>query len=507
MAGDFETDPSRLNRLAPAQYHPYTTEEGENVTNTPAVGMCGGTSNSQRACLMLRWPPAGRSALLGLVIVLGSVGLLALGGGPVMAAPNSVGLRATYEASASIRWSRGAIIVSSTARVRNTTSDPVTQLTFHLLPLRLGQLELREVTVGNMQVTPTVSDQSLVITLPTALPPGELVRVTINYRAFFNTTAGGKRWLLMKKDGVVTAYRWIPWLSRAQPFKTPNTGESWVTGVSPRVTARLTSDVPLRFATSGRRTGVDGMTQTFVATDVRDFNFTASGGYKVQRRVWNGITVKVYHRSQSPDTLMSWTIRALERFSDKVGPYPYSRLRVAETPAGSGMESPALTWVSATVSPANLPYIVVHETAHQWFYAGVGNNQARHPYVDEAVSDFLTRDLLGSFRRSECEESRLDKSVYQYGARCYGEVIYVQGGRYLEKYRQDVGDEAFWRGLSRFYRDNLFRVAGTRSLLDHLDAAAGVSSERHAERFPSVYPVLLPLTGEVVALAVEAAAD
>jgi len=475
------------------------------VTNTPAVGMCAGTRDGQIASLTSRWPRPVWSGLRRLVIVLGA-GLMALGGLPVSAAENSVGLRATYDAKASIRWSRGTIIVSSTARVRNTTSDPVRRLTFHLLPLRLGQLELREVTVGDRRVTPIVSDQTLVVPLPAALPPAERVRVTIRYRAFFNTTAGGKRWLFMKKDGIVTAYRWIPWLSRAQPFKTQNTGESWVTGVSPRVTIRLTSDVPLRFATTGRRTSVDDLTQTYVATDVRDFNFTASGKYKVERRLWNGVAVRVYYRTRSPDALMSWTIRALKRFSNKIAPYPYSRLTVAETPAGSGMESPALTWVSATVTPAKLPYIVVHETAHQWFYGVVGNNQARQPYVDEAVADFLTRDLLGSFRPSRCHKSRLDKSTYEYSARCYVEVIYVQGGRYLDRYRRDVGDEPFWRGLSRFYRDHRFRVAGTRKLLDYLDAASGVSSRRHAERFPSLYPAAMPLTGSVVGLAVELAA-
>jgi hypothetical protein len=472
------------------------------VSNTPAVGMCTGTSSGQTASLMSAWQSAHWSAVVRIAIVLGCLGLLALSSVPVSAAPNSVGLRATYDASASIRWSRGAIIVSSTARVRNTASDPVTRLTFNLVPLRLGQLELRAVTVGDRQVTPVVSDQSLVVRLPKALPPGERVRVTINYRAFFNTTAGGKRWLFMKKDGIVTAYRWIPWLSRAQPFTTQNIGESWVTGVSPRVTVRLTSDVPLKFATTGRRTGVDGLTQTFAAEDVRDFNFSASRSYKVERRLWNGIRVKVYYRTRSPDAMMSLTIRALKRFSNKVGPYPYSRLSVAEIPAGSGMESPALTWVSTKVTAADLPYIVVHETAHQWFYGVVGNNQARQPYVDEAVSDFLTRDLLGSFRRSRCDKSRLDRSVYDYSRRCYVEIIYVQGGLYLENYRLAVGDEAFWRGLSRFYRDQRFRVAGTRSLLDYLDAASGVGSGRHAGRFPSLYPVSLSVTGAVARLAI-----
>jgi hypothetical protein len=458
------------------------------VTATPAVEVTGGAGGGAPGGPAAGWRTA-RASRVRLLAALGGLLLTAVSSVPATAAPNSLGLRATYDVSASINWSRGTIVVSSTARVRNTTSEPVRRLTFHLLPLRVGGLELREVTVGGTRVTAKIRDQSLIVPLPTPLAPGERTPVKINYRAFFNTTGRGKRALFMKKDGIVTAYRWIPWLSREQPFKTPNMGESWVTSVSPKVKVRLTSDVPLKFATSGRRTAVDGQTQTFVATDVRDFNFSASGSYKVKRGSWNGISVKVYYRKLPPDVLMSWTIRALKRFSKKVGPYPYGRLNVAEMPAGSGMESPALTWVSSTVKNANLPYIVVHETAHQWFYAVVGNNQAKQPYVDEAVADFLTRDLLSTFRSSGCSKSRLDKSVYEYSSSCYVEVVYVQGGRYLENYRQKVGTDAFWKGLRQFYRDNRFRISNTRRLLRYLDAASGFNSEQHAERFPSAYPV------------------
>jgi len=427
--------------------------------------------------------------LLRVLAALGALLLLAISSVPVSAAPNSLGLHAKYDVDASITWSTNTFSVTSTARVRNVTSESVTKLTFHLLPLRIGRLEQLNVTVGDTRVQPRIRDQSLVVPLPQALAPGGRTDVTIGYRATFNTTAGGTRLFLLKKDGIITAYRWIPWLSRSQPSQTANFGETWVTGVSPRVTVRLTSDTSLKFAASGRRTGVDGQTQTFVANDVRDFNFSASAKYKVMRGSWNGVEINVYYRTRSPDALISWTKKALKRFSNKIGPYPYGQLNVAETPAGSGMESPALTWVSSTISSARVPYIVVHETAHQWFYGVVGNNQAYEPYVDEALADFLARNLLGSFRSSQCQTTRLDGSVYDYSGRCYVEVVYVQGGRYLDAYRKDVGDAAFWSGLSRFYRDHRFGLASTRSLLTYLDAASGADSERHAERFPSAYPV------------------
>ena len=251
----------------------------------------------------------------------------------------------------------------------------------------------------------------------------------------------------------------------------------------------INSDVVLKYATTGKLTDTqnNGLTKTFHASDVRDFNFSANSNYNIRSRVWNGITVRVFYRTENPDALMNWTIRAMERFTDRVGQYPYDELDVAETPAGVGMELPGMIWVDGTISQSRFAYIVVHETAHEWFYSTVGNNQGAYPFVDEALADFLTRDLLKSFRSSQCAQARLDLGVYDYSAHCYPEVIYNQGGLYLRDYRAEVGPDAFWTGLRNFYRDYKFKLATTRNLLDSLDAASGFDSQRHATRFPRLY--------------------
>jgi aminopeptidase N len=145
-------------------------------------------------------------------------------------------------------------------------------------------------------------------------------------------------------------------------------------------------------------------------------------------------------------------------------------------------------WISSKMSGSRLRYMVVHEVAHQWFYSAVGSNQATEPFADEAVSDFFTRDQLGMFRQPTCATSRLDRSVYDYSAACYNEVVYVQGGLYLRAYRAEVGATKFWAGLRNYVREYDGRLGGTRKLLDALDAASGYDSSRHAARFPSLYP-------------------
>lgn len=457
------------------------------MNTTPAVGVSAGRIGGWAVGLPWGWESAFRSALLVPALIASLAVWLVVGVMPAAAAPNSLGLRATYNVGAAINWSANSLAVTSTAHVTNTTSSAVSKLTFNLLPLRLGKVSGLTATAGGANVTTNISDQSVIVPLPGSLTPGEEINVTIDYRATFNTDTGGKKSLLMKKNGIAAAYRWIPWLSREQQFSTPNFGESWVTATSPRVTVTFTSDAPLKYATSGERTATNGNSQTFVATNVRDFNFSASPNYLVKKVAWGGIKVNVFYRTYDPDRLLLWTIRALERFTDKVGRYPYDHFVVAETPAGGGMESPAMVWIDATIASSRFPYIVVHEAAHQWFYGTVGNNQATEPFVDEALADFLTRDLLSTFRGSGCAERRLDKSVYGYSGNCYPEVIYVQGGLYLRDYKEEVGANTFWSGLNNFYRDRKFGIASIRSLLDHLDAESGFNSRRHEDRFPSLY--------------------
>jgi hypothetical protein len=407
---------------------------------------------------------------------------------PAFALTDSLDLRATYEVTAQISWKQATISVQSVAHVTNTRPDPVDRLTFNLLPLKLGGGKVIGASVDGLEANVTTSDQSVLVDLPTNLAPGAEARVRVDYRATFSTNPRKKKVLFMKKNNILAAYRWIPWLSREQKFKTPNFGESWVTAVSPRVEVTLQSDVPLVFATSGRETGAQTLQETFVATDVRDFNFSASPSYRVTRESFNGIEVDIYTKALSPEKLWKWGRLAFERFTDRVGPYPYNHFTIAETPDGVGMESPGMVWIDSTLEKSRFAYIVVHETAHEWFYSTVGNNQAADPFVDEAVADFLTRDLLGSFRKSYCSKGRLDLTVYEYSNACYSEVIYVQGGLYLNAYRAEVGADAFWRGLQDFYHAKTLGLAGTRSLLEHLDAASGYDSTRHKDRFPSLYP-------------------
>jgi hypothetical protein len=398
------------------------------------------------------------------------------------AAANSLGLSAAYSVSAHLSYAVGTISVWTTATVTNNSGSAVSSVSFNVAPLRTGKAQIGSVTVAGAVVTPTVSDQTLTISLPTPLAVGANVPITISYAATLSTDTVDKDWHLAKLHGIVMLYRWIPWLSRPRAFDRPNFGTPYVTGVSPSVAVTVTTDRALTFGTSGIQGAVAGLTYNFSATNVRDFNLVASPNYKVATGSVGSVKVRVLYISLSPTKLLNNAIKSLSTYSSELSAYPYGRFTVAETGGGKAMESPAMIWINDDAP--NIAYLVAHETAHQWFYGIVGSDQASEPFADEAPTDFMARYMLGNKRGSKCPGLMLDKTVYSYSAACYYEAIYIDGGNYINSYRLKVGNTAFWRGMRDYIAKYRFAMGGTRQFWAALDAASGFTGG-HADRFPS----------------------
>jgi hypothetical protein len=425
----------------------------------------------------------------------GLVILLASSVSPTRAADaadvNSLGLDATYDVKANFDWHRGTADVRTTATVNGTKPWSTDVLAFNLQILRIGRAQLTTVAVDGKNAQATSDDQTILVPLDAPLGSGGSVTVEIDYTARMTASPdpNGDNWGFAATSDYLTAYRWIPWLSRATRFDRPSVGDPYVTANSSSVRVEVTADPSLIFAATGTETGNTNGTHTFEAQDVRDFNFSASPTYRVATRKVRGIDVSVFYDRLDPATILNATARAINDFSDKVGAYPYPVLNIAETGPWASIESPESFWLADNVPGHLLEWTTVHEVAHEWFYAVVGNDQARQPFVDEALADFMARNLLDSFVPSQCAPGYLDQTIYDLGD-CYPWVIYVQGNLWLRDYRDRVGSASFWRGVAGYYAAHRFGIGNTRQLLDALDAAAG-KPQLHAQ-FPRLYALPVP---------------
>ena len=399
----------------------------------------------------------------------------------------SINLSAEYVATLRLSFATRSFQVSSTMTVTNTSGKAIDRLELNTIAARLGHMTLTSTRVDGVSVSASVTDQTIHLPLGGILEPGATTSVRIAYRATLRSDSTGSNWLFTRTNGILEAHRWLPWISIPTPFDRPNHGDPFVTPVSPRVRVTIVSDRALRWATTGDRVGGTGLTAIYEARDVRDFAIVGAPDFAHATATVNGVVIRVWSRPGFPaSTVLAAARTALSRETKLLGAYPYPTYDLAQTAGGYGMESPGLTWIPG--GAGNLPYLVAHETGHQWFYGIVGNDQARQPYADEAATDFVARHILGLRRASRCSTARLDLSIYRYSSACYYEDIYIQGGNFLDDTRAKMGSTAFWAGIRDYLATYRFKIGGTKALLDTLDGHTPLNLvPRYAPRFPSLY--------------------
>jgi aminopeptidase N len=398
---------------------------------------------------------------------------------------------ATYAIDARLAIRARTLRGTVTIRARNDSGAGIDRLRLNTVMGPLGHLALGTVTVDGRTVAATRSGQTVTVLLGGILPDGASATVVVPFRATLRSTTGGSTWLFTRAHGVTSMYRWVPWISRTTAFDRPNFGDPFVTPVSPRVTLRFHTDVATTVVVNGTRTSIsaDGLTTTWKLANVRDVVVNAAADYRVARRQVGDTSVRVYTRPGQPSAgLLAAAVNAVTKLEARLGPYPWPVLRIVQASGGLGMEGPGVVWIPAGVAPSNLRYLLMHEVAHQWFYGLVGNDQAREPFADEAITDMVARYLTGTRRASRCAAGTLDKSIYAYSSACYYERIYIQGGNLLDNARRKMGTTAFFATLRRYLADHRWQLVHTRTLLDALDAATPRDlAASWRPRFPTLY--------------------
>ena len=264
-----------------------------------------------------------------------------------------------------------------------------------------------------------------------------------------------------------------------------------MTPVSPRARVTFITDVPMRFATTGARLSVsaDGLTQVFEATNVRDMTTAAASDYRTTSATVGDNTVRVYYRPGAPASAMLNAAKsALTKLEARLGPYPYKVLKIVQTAGGYGMEGPAVVWIPTGVASANLPYLVTHEVAHQWFYGIVGNDQAREPFADEAATDFVARYVLGMRRASRCTRDRPRQDDLPLLERVLlRAAVHPAAATSSTTRASGWARRAFWAALRDYLDANRWGLSHTRTLLRTLDDATPLDlGAWWGSRFPKI---------------------
>jgi hypothetical protein len=228
----------------------------------------------------------------------------------------------------------------------------------------------------------------------------------------------------------------------------------------------------------------DGSTYRYQLESARTFALSISPSYQVfsQTVDLGSSSVVVYSYAYVFDidagqAALAETARAVKLYSELFGPYPHASLSVVEADFLDGMEYDGLYFLSKGfynlydgTPNGYLTAIAVHETAHQWWYGLVGNDQALEPWLDEALCAFTERVYYERFYPEALSQwwqpYRVDyydpaglvgESIYDYvGYRAYRDAVYLNGQEFLQAVRLRVGDQAFFA----FLKDYITRYRG-----------------------------------------------
>jgi hypothetical protein len=171
----------------------------------------------------------------------------------------------------------------------------------------------------------------------------------------------------------------------------------------------------------------------------------------------------------------------------------------------------SFTWRNDPASFQNFPeFFIAHELAHQWFGQAVGWKNYHEQWLSEGFAQYLAalyakehrgetvfREILRQFRRWTLEDS--DQGPVSLGyrlghikneSRVFRALVYNKGAGVLHMMRRLVGDEAFFRGLRRFYTENRYKKAGTDDFRKAMEQESGRDLSRFFERW--IYDSSLP---------------
>lgn len=229
----------------------------------------------------------------------------------------------------------------------------------------------------------------------------------------------------------------------------------------------------------------DGTT-TFEAVTgpVREFAFSI-GRFASARAQHNNVEIVVWHRTgdgldAAADAMAKHAAASIATFDREIGPYPYRALEFhlinAKRGFDIGTEYPGLVIMLLNGRyTADTRYVTAHEVAHQWFYGVIGNDIFNEPWLDEAFAQYsgtLVEEQWGGkaaaarvYDRQIAHLAARTKlpaglSLQQYGSwNTYYAGVYGRGAQFLHTLRGEIGDEAFFAGLQRYYRDHKYGIA------------------------------------------------
>ncbi|HJQ13460.1 MAG TPA: M1 family metallopeptidase [Anaerolineales bacterium] len=371
-------------------------------------------------------------------------------------------------------------------RYTNAENVPLDQVQFRLFPNILGgEMTVSNLLVDGQSVTPQLALQNSLLIVPFAAPltPGQSTVITMDFAITVPRSVELNYGVLAYFDDVLT-------LAHAYPMIAVYDDEGWNAEIPPQsgdVTyadtsfflVKITAPKNLKVITAGRviHSNETGERQTIqvVSGPARDFYLAASPAYEEISQTFGDVTIHSYATAgdkKGSEMALDVAARAIEDFSARYAPFPYTELDIVSTPTlALGIEYPGIIAITSRIYDVDSDYrgapasiymesTVAHEVGHQWFYGLVGDDQLDDPWLDESLTQFATLQYYADeygpggesgFRNSlearwdgiNRAEIPISLPVAGYSGQEYSAIVYGRGPLFFVALREKIGTEAF----------------------------------------------------------------
>ena len=234
--------------------------------------------------------------------------------------------------------------------------------------------------------------------------------------------------------------------------------------------------------------GTEFTTYKFVADNARDFSLVLVEDHVPSTAEIDDVIIRSWFTPQHQQAGLlanEIAVSSLQLFEELVGLSPFGEIELVEVPLRNvaGVEFSGLILVGSQYAenPEDTFFsiIISHEMAHQWFYAGVGNDVSEHPWLDESFATYLSYEFLDTYFDSSTAQMQLDqwRRTYQSAledrsdlsvgspkyafpnSSTYSSFVYSGGASLLHDLRTALGDEIFYQSIQTYYREYLHDIA------------------------------------------------
>jgi hypothetical protein len=344
-------------------------------------------------------------------------------------------------------------------------------------------------------------DSALRLPLAKALSPGQSVTVSMDFDVTIPTEFGGNYGLLSYIENILaldSIYPVIPAYDEKgwQKDYPPPNGDLTYNDAS-FYQVRLVAPAGLVVVSSGttvQQSEEDGKQKlTILDGPARDFYIAASPDFIQLTEKFGETQVNSYafaSNKEAAQNALKTAINALRSYSSRFTPYPYKEYDIVSTPMlAMGIEYPGIVGITTELYEKDavirglhasvlLESVVAHETAHQWFYDMVGNDQWNEPWLDESVAQYVTNlyylDTYGdaaaaqyrlswndSLNHINQEDIPIGLPAGAYQDFQYSPIVYNRGPIFLMALAKQMGQSSFDAFLRQYVVTNEWKIVTT----------------------------------------------